>query len=99
MAQPTMRADNLVPRYSAIAPYEVARPLGISRTTSYTDSKKESFLFSFAGMAVARFGAEGFDMRFMRLPDLLYKLKCIRRQNQDKSDAPINQLQARAAIV
>jgi hypothetical protein len=40
-----MRADSLVPRQAAIAPYEVTRPLGICRATSNTSSKKElSFL-------------------------------------------------------
>ncbi len=39
---PTMRALSLIPRQAAIATDEVARPLGINRTTSYTESKKES---------------------------------------------------------
>src|SRR6476660_107374 len=45
MAQPTMRALLRVPNAAAIAPYEVTRPRGICRTTSYTCSKNSaSFL-------------------------------------------------------
>jgi hypothetical protein len=38
-----MRDDLAVPRYFAIAPYDVTRPAGMSRTTAYTDSKKSLF--------------------------------------------------------
>jgi hypothetical protein len=51
-----MRAESLVPRQVAMAPYEVTRPFGIWRATWYTSSKKfSSFLpegfmvFNFAG--------------------------------------------------
>lgn len=40
MAQPTMRALSLEPKNEAITPYDVARPEGIWRTTSYTSLKK-----------------------------------------------------------
>src|SRR4051812_46630343 len=42
MAHPTIRAESLVPRQKAIAPYEVTLPLGICLAISYTCSKKEA---------------------------------------------------------
>ena len=39
MAQPTIRADPLVPRYAAIAPLEVTLPAGISRATLWQIEK------------------------------------------------------------
>jgi len=45
IAHPTIRADNLVPRQFAMAPYDVTLPFGICRATSYTNSKKLSSFF------------------------------------------------------
>lgn len=49
IAQPTMRLERALPRYFAIAPYDVTLPCGMSRTTSKTDSKK-SLCLSFRGV-------------------------------------------------